>query len=305
MFCLPAALYFRTLLFHHQPFTFTSDALLYFRAVPICLFGMGSLLFFRSSSVLLLPLCLHFPICGIVQMHVWMCVDHSAYAMYTSMKQNHVYRHDTSKSCVSKCPNLSTCYIRDTIDIARLSQVHELEIRQVEHLQRYLSSKSRSIQNCSLHPISIKSWPLPQNSPRHWEGGISTKQQMVYAMLSTHGRPWVKTSPTWEWRASCGQSSLKFSFTPVSYCEILYTFRVICAKVNGSKRQMVGKWSFLFQAIVAGLGGKVDGSAVDNLLLVFGWGKWFSKKKRISESTNSSKVRGSPFISKPKHFFGG
>ena len=157
MFCLPAALYFRTLLFHHQPFTFTSDALLYFRAVPICLFGMGSLLFFRSSSVLLLPLCLHFPICGIVQMHVWMCVDNSAYAMYTSMKQNHVYRHDTSKSCVSKCPNLSTCYIRDTIDIARLSQVHELEIRQVEHLQRYLSSKSRSIQNCSLHPISIKS----------------------------------------------------------------------------------------------------------------------------------------------------
>ena len=43
--------------------------------------------------------------------------------------------------------------------------------------------------------------------------------------------------------------------------------------MNGSKRQMVGKWSFLFQAIVAGLGGKVDGSAVDNLLLVFGWGK--------------------------------
>ena len=68
-----------------------------------------------------------------------------------------------------------------------------------------------------------------ENSPRNWEGGISTKQEMVYAMLSTHGRPQVKTSfversvwkstqldkfqtlflvQTWESRASCDQSSV-------------------------------------------------------------------------------------------------
>ena len=229
-------------------------------------------------------------------MHVWMCVDHSAYAMYTSMKQNHVYRHDTSKSCVSKCPNLSTCYITDAVDIAL--SLHKLEIRQVEHLQRYLSSKSRSIQNCSLHPISIKSWSLPQR-----------KQPKTLGRWNLHKATNGLRHALHAWKA-LGQKHLQLENEGLLVVKVPSNFRSplshivrTCTPfVSFAQRWMdqKGKW---IQAIVAGLGGKVDGSAVDNLPLVFGWGKWFSKKKRISESTNSSKVRRSAFISKPKPFF--